>query len=277
MKVIQGYIRLIRPLNCLIAGISIFIGGVVTGSIEPVKSLLLAAISGMLICAGGNSINDYFDIEIDKINKPFRPLPSGVIPPKHVFIFSFLFFMIGFSVSFFINTACIAIAGMTSVLLYFYSRSLKSVVLVGNVTVALISGLAFVYGGVAVGNVSKAFIVGTFALFYHFAREIIKDIEDKKGDGSEGVKSFPILYGNEAALFLASVIITLLIGLTIIPYFLEIFSIYYLIVVVAGVDVFLIYVMISMWYNKRIKNLRRLTVMMKANMLIGLLAVYIGS
>lgn len=276
MQVIKAYIRLMRPLNCLIAGVSVFIGGVITGSVESVLNLTLAVVSAMLICAGGNSINDYFDIEIDKINKPDRPLPSGIISPANALIFSLFLFIIGFIVSFFINVTCIIIAGITSVLLYLYSSTLKRTILFGNAAVAFISGLTFVYGGVAVGNISKAFIVGIFALLYHFAREIVKDIEDKKGDSSVGSRSFPILYGDKAALLLTSIILILLIVITIIPYFLDIFSIYYLIIVAAGVDMFLIYAMVSMWYNSSVSNLRRLEVMMKINMVMGLLAVYVG-
>lgn len=266
-----------RPLNCLLAGVSILIGGIVTGSIGPVLNLVLAAVSGMLICAGGNSINDYFDIEIDKINKPLRPLASGMITPTHAFIFSLLLFISGFILSFFINVTCIIIAGITSVLLYLYSSKLKRTVLFGNAAVAFISGLAFVYGGVAVGNIGKALIVGIFALLYHFAREIVKDVEDKKGDSSAGIKTYPIIYGNRAALLLISFILILLIIVTIIPYFLDIFSIYYLIIVVVGVDLFLIYVIVSIWHDHGVKNLTRLEVMMKINMLIGLAAVYAGS
>ncbi len=277
MKVIKGYILLIRPHNCLLAGVSIFIGGVVTGSMEPVVRLLLAAFSGFLICGGGNSINDFFDIDIDRINKPNRPLPSGILSPHNAFIFSLLLFISGWAISFFINITCVIIAGITCLLLYFYSRNFKRMVLVGNGVVALLTGLAFVYGGVAVGNIRKACVVGVFALFYHFAREIIKDIEDKKGDSSEGVLSFPVRYGDKAALLLTSIILIMLIVVMIIPYFLHIFSIYYLIIVVIGVDIFLVYVIVSMWSDSGVKNLRRLEVMMKINMLIGLLAVYLGS
>ncbi|MFO7889622.1 MAG: UbiA family prenyltransferase [bacterium] len=276
MQKIKAYFRLMRPLNCLIAGVSVFIGGVITGSVESVQNLILAVVSAMLICAGGNSINDYFDIDIDIVNKPFRPLPSGILSATQALIFSLSLFISGFIVSFFINVTCIIIAGITSVLLYLYSSKLKRTVLFGNAAVAFISGLAFVYGGVAVGNISKALIVGIFALLYHFAREIIKDIEDTKGDSYVGSRSFPILYGDTAALLLTSMILILLIGITIIPYLLDIFSLYYLIIVVAGVDMFLIYAMVSMWRNSSVSNLRRLEVMMKINMLMGLLAVYVG-
>jgi len=276
MQKIKAYIRLMRPLNCLLAGVSVFIGGVITGSVGSVPNLILAVVSAMLICAGGNSINDYFDIEIDKINKPARPLPSGIISPAYAFVFSLFLFISGFILSFFINITCIIIAGITSVLLYLYSSKLKRTVLFGNAAVALISGLAFVYGGIAVGNISKALIVGIFALLYHFAREIVKDIEDKKGDSSVGSRSFPILYGDKPALLLTTIILIMLIGMTFIPYFLDVFSIYYLIIVVVGVDLFLVYAMISMWTDSGINNLRRLEIMMKINMLIGLLAVYVG-
>ena len=72
MKTIQGYIQLTRPINLIIAFLSVFIGGFVTGTIHPLSKLLLACFSGMLIAAGANSINDYYDLEIDRINKPSR-------------------------------------------------------------------------------------------------------------------------------------------------------------------------------------------------------------
>ena len=86
MQRIKGYIALTRPPNLIIAFLSIFIGGFVTGSIQPLVKLLLACFSGMLVMAGANSINDYFDLEIDRINKPKRPLPSGLVKPVSAYM-----------------------------------------------------------------------------------------------------------------------------------------------------------------------------------------------
>lgn len=276
MQMMKGYIQLTRPVNLLIACVSIFIGGFVTGTIQPVIKLLFACISGALVAAGANTVNDYYDLEIDRINKPRRPLPSGLVPPKQAHIFSIVLFMIGIGFSLFIHLLGFLIALSSSILLYLYSYRLKRTVLWGNLIVAFISGLAFVYGGLAVGRKHEAIIVGIFAFFYHLGREIIKDVEDVEGDKTQGIKTLPIVYSAKIALSWATLVFVFLMGLTLVPYFARIFSILYLIVVVVGVDLFLLYVLVSMWRQPEPGNLGRLAALMKADMLMGLLAVYLG-
>jgi geranylgeranylglycerol-phosphate geranylgeranyltransferase len=276
MKKIDGYIQLTRPINLLIAFVSIFMGGFVTGSIQPLARLLFACLSGTFIAAGANAVNDFYDLEIDRINRPKRPLPSGRISPTHAHVFSIVLFILGIVFSVFIHMAGTIIAISSSVLLYLYSLRLKRTVLWGNITVATITGMAFVYGGMAVGRTRVAMVVGVFAFFYHGAREIIKDVEDIEGDQAQGISTLPIRYGVKSALVWITIALIILIGLTFIPYVLGIFSVYYLVIVVVGVDFFLVYVLMSMWRNSEPRNLGRLSVWMKADMLMGLLAVYLG-
>jgi geranylgeranylglycerol-phosphate geranylgeranyltransferase len=276
MNVIRGYIQLTRPVNLLIAFGSIFVGGFVTGTIHPFSKLMLACFSGALIAAGANSINDYYDLEIDQINKPGRPLPSGLVTPSQACYFALILFAVGTLASSFIHLPGFVIALCSSLLLYLYSFRLKRTILWGNLTVALLSGMAFIYGGLAVGRYREAVIVGIFSFFFHLSREIIKDIEDMKGDRSEGLITLPLKYGVKSALVLASIVMVLLIGLTLVPYFMHIFSPVYLIIVIAGVDLFLAYVLFAMWIRPVPEHLGRLAVLMKADMLVGLLAVYFG-
>jgi len=276
MKRLKAYIQLTRPLNLAIAFLSIFIGGFVTGTIHPVIKLLLASFSGVFIAAGANSINDYFDVAIDRINRPQRPLPSGRIAPKQAQRFSIILFGAGVFVSLFIHCAGFFIALGSAILLYLYSDRLKRTVLWGNITVAFVSGLAFVYGGLAVGRLAQAAVVGVFAFFFHLGREIIKDVEDMEGDRSQGVHTLPVRYGIKTAVGWATAVLVLLMGITPIPYVLKMFSLVYFLIVLAGVDLFLLYVLLSMWHTPEPRNLGRLAVMMKVDMLVGLLAVYLG-
>lgn len=272
----KGLFQLTRPANLLIAFLSIFIGGFVTGTIQPAAKLILACFSGMLIAGGANSINDFFDVEIDRINKPNRPLPAGRITRKQTYVFSLLLFALGTGLGAFIHFLGFIIAFGSSGLLYMYSWRLKRTVVLGNLTVAFITGLAFVYGGLAVGRVGLAAVVGVFAFFFNWGREIIKDVEDVEGDRALGVKTLPIVYGVRVALVWATAVLVFLMGLTLIPYFVHFFSITYLIVVAIGVDLFLLYVIISIWRNAEPNHLRRLSFLMKLDMLMGLLAVYLG-
>jgi geranylgeranylglycerol-phosphate geranylgeranyltransferase len=276
MSAIRGYILLTRPVNLLIAFGSIFVGGFVTGTIHPFSKLMLACFSGALIAGGANSINDYYDLEIDRINKPGRPLPSGLVKPLQAQLFSLILFALGIAAGSFIHLPAFIIAFSSSVLLYLYSFRLKRTILWGNLTVALLSGMAFIYGGLAVGRTREAAIVGIFSFLFHLSREIIKDIEDMKGDRSEGLITLPLKYGIKNALVLTSIVMVVLIGLTLVPYFMKFFSLVYLIIVIAGVDFFLIYILFAMWIRPIPEHLGRLAVLMKADMLVGLLAVYLG-
>jgi geranylgeranylglycerol-phosphate geranylgeranyltransferase len=274
---LKGYIQLTRPVNLLIAFLSIFVGGFVTGTIQPLSRLLLAALSGSLIAAGANAINDVFDLAIDKINKPQRPLPMGRVRVASARGFACFLFIIGCGLAVMIHPLCLGISLITSLWLYLYSWRLKGTILWGNFSVAFISGLAFVYGGLAVGRWKQALVVGIFAFFFHFAREMIKDMEDMEGDLENNAITFPVRYGIRPAQIVTSILIFILIGLTWIPYQLGIFNRIYLVVVLLGVDLELIGVVVLLWADPRPENWRRLSVLMKADMLMGLVAVYLGS
>jgi len=273
---LQGYIQLTRPLNLIIAFFSIFVGGFVTGTIQPITKLLLACMSGVLVMAGANSVNDYYDLDIDRINKPNRPLPAGRVRPIHALLFSLILFGSAVLASVFIHFLGFIIALSSSLLLYLYSYKLKRTVLWGNLTVALVTGLAFVFGGLAVNRLGPALIVGCFAFFFHLGREIIKDMEDMEGDRAQAIQTLPIQFGLKSAMILTTTVLVILLCLTLIPYFVNIFSLPYLIVVVVGVDFFLVYVIISMWTNPVSVNFGRLSLLMKLDMFIGLMAVYLG-
>jgi geranylgeranylglycerol-phosphate geranylgeranyltransferase len=272
----KGYILLTRPVNLAIAFISIFMGGAVTGTVHPLAKLLLACFSATCITAGANAINDFFDVDIDRINKPKRPLPSGMVGLKAAHRFSIFCFTIGVLLGACIHVPGLAVAFFTSILLYFYSYRLKRTVVWGNLTVALVSGMAFVYGGLAVGRTREAAVVGTFAFLFHLAREMIKDAEDVEGDRALGLRTLPIVYGIKAALSWAAAVMAVLMAVTWIPYATGLFGKAYLMTVLIGVDAFLIFVILSMFRRPEPKHLGKLAVWMKADMLVGLLAVFLG-
>jgi geranylgeranylglycerol-phosphate geranylgeranyltransferase len=276
VKSIKGYIVLTRPVNLAIAFLSILMGGAVTGTVQPLVKLLLACFSATFITAGANAVNDAFDVDIDRINKPNRPLPSGMVGLKAAHRFSILCFVTGVTLGAFIHIPGLIIAFLTSILLYFYSYRLKRTVVWGNLTVALVSGMAFVYGGLAVGRVREAAVVGTFAFLFHLAREMIKDAEDVEGDRALGLRTLPIVYGIKTTLAWAAVVMAVLMVATLVPYATGFFGKAYLVTVLFGVDAFLLFAIISMFSNPEPKHLGKLAIWMKADMLLGLLAVYLG-
>lgn len=273
---IKNYFVLCRPLNVLIGMLSIFIGAFITGTIQPIRAVLFASISGGLIAAAANVINDYYDIAIDKINKPHRPLAAGLISPMNGFAFSIVLFIAGIAFGYFINWKAFAVAVFSSVILFLYSAKLKRTVLWGNISVSLVTALAFIYGGISVNRLSMALIPAIFSFFYHLGREIIKDVEDTEGDQADHIKTLPIQFGKKLALEIATWNYIFLIFLTIAPFIFQIFGIYYLVIVIGIVDLVIIMVLISIWKKQDTQNLSRMSTILKLNMFAGLIAIYFG-
>lgn len=276
MNRIIGYVKLTRPQNNLIAALSVLVGALVAGDIEYWWGVVFACISVFFISGGGNCLNDLFDVEIDRINKPFRPLPRGEISKISALWFSGFLFLTGFSLSLFIRPLSVAIATAAIIFLVFYSSILKRKLFWGNFTVSFVSALAFVYGGITTRDFKLSLIPAVFAFLFHMGREIIKDVQDLKGDLSLNVSSFPIRFGIRFSLVFVTFVFSLLIFLTSLPYLFDIFSFLYLIMVILGVDSVLFYVLWSMWKNPSTSNLGRLSTILKIDMFLGLAAIYVG-
>jgi geranylgeranylglycerol-phosphate geranylgeranyltransferase len=276
VKKIFSYIKLTRPQNNFIAALSVFVGASVSGDIESWWKVFFACLSAFFISAGGNSINDYFDIKIDRINKPYRPLPKGEITPSSALKLSILFFLVGTFLSIWIKPLSPWIALLVCGLLVVYSWNLKKTLLWGNLTVSLVSALAFIYGGIATNDFSLSLIPAAFALLFHLGREILKDVEDLKGDSSWGASTMPIKLGVDFSLYMCTLVFSFLIFLTLFPYFFNVFSLVYLLVVIFGVDLVVIYVIWSMWRDHSSSNFHRLSNILKVDMILGLVAIYVG-
>ncbi len=265
-----------RPVNVVISGLSILVAAVISGPSQPLGKVLAACFSGALITAAANAINDYFDLDIDRINKPERPLPREVLTKREALLFSLLFFFSGITLGAFINWVAFAIAASTSVLLCLYSAKLKRTVLWGNLTVSLASALAFIYGGLAVGNPGAAAIPAGFAFAMHLGREIIKDMEDVEGDRQHQSITLPVKHGTQPAKWVATFVFFVLFCATFVPHFLGIYGKWYFFIVMLGVNSVLVYTVLSLWRLSTRNNFRRLSAFLKADMLMGLLAIYAG-
>jgi geranylgeranylglycerol-phosphate geranylgeranyltransferase len=276
IKKLYGFLLLSRPINIIIAMCSIFIAAVICGSINPLMKVISAIFSGAFIMAGANSINDFYDVEIDRINKPQRPVPLGLVTKREAFGFSFACFMVGFYLSLVINQIAIVIALISILLVYLYSARLKRTVLIGNFLVSLVTALAFVYGGVAVGRIREAVVPAVFAFLMHLGREVIKDMEDMQGDKAHHAVTLPIKYGLLPAQRMITIIFVVLICITIVPFLLKAYGLWYFIIVMFGVNSVLIYAVVQIWILPERKNFQRLSELLKMDMFVGLLAIYAG-
>lgn len=270
----SAILQLTRPVNVVIAMCSVFIAALITGTLSPITNVILACLSAGLITAGANTINDYYDVAIDQINKPDRPLASGVILPEQAFWASLLQYLPGNLLAIFISPTMFAIALFFSMLTYLYSARLKRTVLWGNFAVSLSTAAAFIYGGTAVYRPQEAVIPALFAFFFHFGREIIKDMEDVAGDRENNAITFPVKYGMSPSVQLVSLNFAILILLTIFPFWAGWYGGWYFLIITLGIYPLILYILYSIRSNTSPPHLHRLSNLLKADMLVGLLAIY---
>ncbi len=274
---LKAFVDLARPVNVVITLLSIPAASVLAGArVGQWFQVLIAAMTGGLVAAGANAINDYFDTEIDRINKPLRPIPRGDVTKAEARGAWLVLSVLALVLNLLLNRWALAIVVCSVVLLYWYSAFFKRTAITGNVIVAIMTGMAFVYGAVAVGGLYRAIVPAIFAFLVNLAREIIKDVEDVEGDRIENALTLPVRYGIKPALLLASATIVILIATTIAAYLLNLYTVLYLYLVLI-VDVVLIIVLVGMWKDQTRSTMNRLSNGLKLCMLVGLVALFLGS
>ncbi len=158
----------------------------------------------LLFTAAGNIINDYFDVITDSINKPHRVIVGKRINPKTVFNTYLTINSIGFFLnllSFYQNHNILlfSIVTLIMILLYGYSKILKGKALIGNITIATLTALSVFLFTLIIDNSTHQttciYVLSFFAFMLNLSREIVKDLEDIKGDKAAGLKTLPILIG----------------------------------------------------------------------------------
>lgn len=196
---LKAYIEILRPLNCLMAAIATFIGYAVSvQAISFTLPVFYAMLSAFLICGAGQTINDFFDLKIDRKLRPEKPLSSGKIRPQAALIYSIALFALGNISAFIAGFTPLIIALIFTALLIVYSAVLAKLKYVGNWVVAAGTAFTLIFGASISGNYSIVIFFAVAALFANVSRELIKDLEDISAD--KGFKqTLPIVLGKNAA------------------------------------------------------------------------------
>lgn len=276
MHKIKGLYKLSRPLTTLTGALAVLLGGYVAGTGEWLK-IGLASITTLLISAAANAWNDYLDIEIDQINQPQRPLPSGSVSPRSALIFSLCLTGLSLVATSFINLPAFLIALFSNLLLYVYSWKLKSTVLMGNAAVALVSAMSVIFGGVAAGNVRPTFWLAIIIATGIMGREVLKTLADYEGDLRQRCHTIATVWGKRWA----RVVFYLLVGMTLIlmmvPHLFNVYRPIYAYIVAFGVYPVVLYVVLRVSRERTARQLQRLSQLMKYDFMVWFLAVVLGA
>ena len=231
---IKGIIQLIRLDLSFAAGICVVVGEFVAISgIPSLNDLILGFIVGFFISTSALILNDYFDIEADKINRPTRPLPSGIIRPPSVIVLWIITSIIGFVIAFQIGYIALLVVILFWIIGFLYNWKFKKRGLYGNLMVSSSVAITFIFGGIIVGNPWNV-IVWSFAFiafFINLGEEIASDALDMIGDKKINSKSIAIKMGMGNALKISSVLFGIVPFISLIPIFLGFLQWYYFITI----------------------------------------------
>jgi geranylgeranylglycerol-phosphate geranylgeranyltransferase len=200
----SGYFTITRPANAVVSGVTAIIAYLIaTGTVIPPVILLLVIVT--LITAAGNVINDYFDVEIDRINRPERPIPSGKITPLAALWFAVTLFLAGILAALFTPLLCLFIVVINTLVLFLYAAKLKCLPVVGNAAVAYLAASIFLFGGAFAGGDALVQMIPLAAITFlaTMVREILKDAEDVEGDAAGGADTLPIRIGIGPTIWIA--------------------------------------------------------------------------
>ncbi len=211
-------LRLARPLNCAMSVFAVLLGAWTVTRQIPAAVLFSCLACAALITAGGNTLNDYADAEIDRLNHPARPIPSGQISRRAAGVLAWAELALGMVAGSVVSMGCGLIAFLAVALLVAYETAgLKKSGLPGNITISLLTAMLFIMGGIAVNDPARPASLAVLAFITSLGREIIKDIEDIGGD--VGRRTWPMRVGPPKAKITAALLLGLAVILSPLPYF----------------------------------------------------------
>lgn len=256
----------------------------------------LLSLSSVLIAAAGYIINDYFDLNIDRVNKPERLVVERVIKRRWAILWHWILsgtgILLGFYVSWKIRNPVVGLANLGCViLLWFYSTTFKKKLLIGNVIISLLTAWVILVLYVCEiqfaifrdpgfhQGFARAFkftmLYAGFAFIISLVREVIKDIEDMDGDARYGCRTMPIVWGvNAAKLFAATWLIVLIGSLIVIQFYVlqygwVLIMLYCLLLLILP----LTWILTRLYKATTTEDYHFLSGMIKAIMLVGILSM----
>lgn len=271
MRTALGIIRLVRPHNVAAAALSTAVGFAMAGG-GSWPWLLVSAVA--LCTAAGNTINDWYDFDIDRYNKPARPLPSGAVSRQGALAL-YIVLLVTFAALLAALPAPQAVWLIVwALLLHLYSARLKRVYLAGNLLVAAVSASGFLLGARAGGAIAAGVVPSGFTFVFVLGRELVKDCEDAPGDRLIGARTVPVVAGERAALGAAVVIFAVLAVGFPLPGLVGMYrSAYTLIMLTTVVPLIVVAAVLS----ARGRALGLVSLLLKAGMFFGIVAFYLGS
>jgi 4-hydroxybenzoate polyprenyltransferase len=309
MKLIAAFFRLIRWTNLIFIVLTqfLFYYFIMLPDFSEAKAIgyknalstlyfCLLCISSVFIAAAGYAINDYFDLNIDRVNKPDKLVVEKIIKRRWTILWHWILsgigILIGAYISWKLHNIIIILSHVgCALLLWVYSTTFKRKILIGNIIVSLLTSwvvlvLYFcefrrslfidpVFHHVLSRVFKFAVLYAGFAFIISLVREVVKDIEDMDGDAAYHCRTMPIVWGvNVSKVFAATWLIVLIASLAVIEFYVLQYSLWWA-VVYCGIFIVLplIWVLRNLYRASSVKDYHQLSTLIKAVMITGVLSM----
>lgn len=290
----KDVIEILRPINDIMGSLTVIITVLVTRtgiSFERIIiNIILGALTYFFIAGSGMVINDIYDIEIDKINRPERPIPRGAITLQQAkYIFAGVF-ILGITISIihslihslffnllFLNVIIAAFFGFMG---WVYAKWGKKSGFLGNIIVSVSFSIGFIYGAILNSSIIPIYIYLFFlnSIFGLLSREIIKGCEDIEGDKELGVNTLAIKIGLKRASYISMICAFLSIIFFILAAFTELINpLAFSISMIFGIIVVFYAAILMPKKNLEKKDFSKISLLLKVGMFLGLIAIIFAS
>jgi geranylgeranylglycerol-phosphate geranylgeranyltransferase len=275
----RAVIQLFRPELPLAAGICVVLGELLAlGTVPPLRALVLGFFCVFFLSASALITNDYFDLDVDRINAPQRQRPAGLLSRPEVMFLGLATALAGLAAAWAISPLALGFSVIVWLFGFLYNWKLKAAGLWGNLIVSASVAMTFVLGGIAVGQALNrlVWVFGLIAFFFDLAEEIASDAMDAEGDQKRGARSIAILSGKQTALRISAVLFGLVVILSFVPLAWARLGLRYL-VPISLMDLLIIYFVFRLLQSRTTAEGRRWTRRLYLSASLGLLAFLLSS
>ncbi|MCC7571863.1 MAG: UbiA family prenyltransferase [Candidatus Methanofastidiosum sp.] len=277
-KKLRGIAQLIRLDLSFAAAICVVAGEILALSGIPTLIEAVAGFScGFFISASALVLNDYFDLESDRINAPNRPLPSGIVSKSEIIYLTVFTTIIGLYSALLLGIYVLIIGILFWFIGVLYNWKLKRTGLLGNIMVASSVAITFIIGGIAVGKPWNVTVwsFGLMAFLVDLGEEISADAMDLEGDKLQNSKSIAIIWGRKVALKVSSLLFGLVILVSFFPLLFGNLGRIYLLAMII-IDANIIYFVYKLLKSKTESEGRNYIIGIYRGIMIGIMVLVLG-
>ncbi len=277
MKKLYYILSALRIHNSIIGILAGYIAALIINPSIHIGNIYMILLEIFCVMSFGNLINDFQDVESDKIAHPKRAVASNKISFNEIKLFLIILIILIITIS--INFTIIVnlfLYGIILPLLIFYNKVFKPIPILGNIVISFLLCSVFIFIELFILQSFRVLCFPTILIFsFSFIREFLKDIQDYHGDSIAEIHTFPVVFGVKNSITVAIILIFLFCVILLLPYYFYSFNLFYLYSIIILIEFPLIIIVFLLLNNPSNQSFKSIALLTKVMSLVGLLIIFI--